>query len=69
MKLILTKKITSMNLLQQPVKTVHTVMMMIKMMNLTVIVTMYQELGYLLDGMFAIARTPYGKMTEEKNKY
>jgi hypothetical protein len=30
------------------------------------VVTMYQELGYILDGVFAIARTPYGKMTEQK---
>jgi Rad3-related DNA helicase len=30
------------------------------------VVTMYQNLGYLLDGVFSIARTPYGEMNEEK---
>jgi hypothetical protein len=30
------------------------------------IVTMYQTLGYLLDGTFLIARTPYGEMSAEK---
>jgi hypothetical protein len=30
------------------------------------IVTMYQTLGYLLDGTFLIARTPYGEMSDKK---
>jgi hypothetical protein len=30
------------------------------------VVTMYQTLGYLLDGTFSIARTPYGEMSDDK---
>ena len=30
------------------------------------IVSMYQDLGYLLDGVFSLARTPHGELTDEK---